>query len=229
MGCDSVAAPELWSRVMEGISDKPCLARLLEHFSALADVRERWRVAYPLPEVLLLVVCGTIASGDDYDDIRDWGEAQLAFLRRFLPYHHGLPCADWLRTLMNRLDPALFSACFMAWVREVRPDAPDLIAIDGKTARRSHDRGTGKQALHLVSAFATNERLVLGQEAVADKSCEQNAIPMLLERLAAAGALEGALVTIDAIACNPTIADVITGSGANFVLAVKENQPSLRD
>jgi hypothetical protein len=98
----------------------------------------------------------------------------------------------------------------------------------GKTSRRSHDRGTGKQALHLVPAFATNERLVLGQEAVADKSCEQNAIPMLLERLAAAGALEGALVTIDAIACNPTIADVITGSGADFVLAVKENQPSLR-
>ena len=119
------------------------------------------------------VVCGTIASCDDYDDIVDWGEAHLAFLRRFLPYFHGLPCADWLRTLMNRLDPALFSACFMAWAREAWPDAPDLVAIDGKTSRRSHDRGAGKQALHLVSAFATNERLVLGQEAVADTSCEQ--------------------------------------------------------
>ena len=212
---------------MEMISDKPCLARLLEHFSALADVRERWRVAYPLPEVLLLVVCGTIASGDDYDDIRDWGEAQLAFLRRFLPYHHGLPCADWLRTLMNRLDPALFSACFMAWVREVRPDAPDLIAIDGKTARRNHDRGTGRQALHLVSAFATNERLVLGQEAVEDTSCEQVAIPALLRRLAEAGALKGALVTIDAIACNPTIAAALVENEADYLLSVKQNQPNL--
>src|SRR4051794_27605608 len=83
---------------MEVISDKPRLARLLDHFSALADAREPWRVAYPLPEMLLLVVCGTIAACDDYDDIRDWGEAHLGFLRRFLPYHHGLPCADWLRT-----------------------------------------------------------------------------------------------------------------------------------
>ena len=213
---------------MKTLSEKPRLRRLLDHFSAMTDLREQWRVAYPLPEVLLLVVCGTIASCDDYDDIVEWGEAHLAFLRRFLPYFHGIPCADWLRTLMNRVDPEVFSTCFMSWVHETWPDAPKLVAIDGKTSRRSHDRGTGKQALHLVSAFATNERLVLGQEAVADKSCEQNAIPMLLERLAAAGVLEGALVTIDAIACNPTIADVITDHGADFVLAVKENQPSLR-
>ena len=206
---------------MKTLCEKPRLRRLLDHFSAVTDPREQWRVAYPLPEVLLLVVCGTIASCDDYDDIVDWGEAHLAFLRRFLPYFHGIPCADWLRTLMNRVDPEVFSTCFMSWVRETWPDAPQLIAIDGKTSRRSHDRGAGKQALHLVSAFATNERLVLGQEAVADKSCEQNAIPTLLERLAAAGALEGALVTIDAIACNPTIADVITGNGADFVLAVR--------
>jgi predicted transposase YbfD/YdcC len=213
---------------MEAFCEKPRLHRLLDHFSAVVDPREQWRVAYPLPEVLLLVVCGTIASCDDYDDIVEWREAHLALLRRFLPYHHGVPCADWRRTLMNRVDPEVFSTCFMSWVRETWPDAPQLIAIDGKTARRSHDRGAGKPALHLVSAFTTNERLVLGQEAVADKSCEQNAISTLLERRAAAGALEGALVTIDAIACNPTIADVITGTRADFVLAVKENQPSLR-
>jgi hypothetical protein len=175
---------------MKTLCEKPRLRRLLDHFSAVTDPREQWRVGYPLPEVLLLVVCGTIASCDDYDDIVDWGEAHLAFLRRFLPYFHGIPCADWLRTLMNRVDPEVFSTCFMSWVHETWPDAPKLVAIDGKTSRRSHDRGTGKQALHLVSAFATNERLVLGQAAVADKSCEQNAIPTLLERLAAAGALE---------------------------------------
>src|SRR3954463_10451861 len=212
---------------MEVISDKPRLARLLDHFSALADAREPWRVAYPLPEMLLLVVGGTIAACDDYDDIRDLGEAPLGFLRRFLPYHHGLPCADWLRTLMNRLDPALFSACFMAWAREVRPDAPDLIAIDGKTSRRSHNRGAGRQALHLVSAFATNERLVLGQEAVEDTSCEQVAIPALLRRLADAGALTGAVVTIDALGCNPTIAAAIVENEADYLLSVKQNQPNL--
>jgi hypothetical protein len=168
---------------MDTLSDKPRLRHLLDHFSAIADTRQSWRVAYPLPEILLLVVCGSIAACDDYDDILEWGQAHLAFLRRVLPYHHGLPCADWLRVLMNRIDPDLFAACFTSWVRELRPDAPDLIAIDGKTSRRTHDRAAGQQALPLVSAFATNERLVLGQEAVGDTSCEQTAIPALLERL----------------------------------------------
>lgn len=213
---------------MEAISEKPRLGSLLKHFSKITDPREKWRVAHPLPEVLLLVVCGTLASCDDYEDIVEWGEMHLAFLRRFQPYHHGIPCADWLRTLMNRIDPELFSACFMAWARELRPDAPDFIALDGKTSRRSHDRGSGRRALHLVSAFATNERLVLGQEAVVDKSCEQEAIPALLERLAASGALAGAVVTIDAIACNPKIAGAIVEHGADYLLAVKDNQPSLQ-
>jgi predicted transposase YbfD/YdcC len=213
---------------METITEKPRLASLLKHFSRLADAREQWRVAYPLPEVLLLVVCGTIASCDDYDDIVEWGETHLAFLRRFRPYHHGIPCADWLRTLMNRIDPELFQACFTAWVLECWPDSPALIALDGKTSRRSHDRRRGREALHLVSAFATNERLVLGQEAVGEASCEQQTIPILLKRLAEAGALGGAVVTIDAIACNPKIAKAITEAGADYVLAVKDNQPSLR-
>ena len=213
---------------MNVIAEKPRLASLLTHFARLSDPRQKWRVAHPLPEVLLLVVCGTIAACDDYDDIVDWGEAHLPFLRRFLPYHHGLPCADWLRTLMNRIDPELFSACFSAWVREWRPDAPALVAVDGKTSRRSHDRRRGRAALHLVSAFATNERLVLGQEAVGEASCEQEAIPDLLQRLVHAGTLAGAVVTIDAIACNPTIAAAITDAGADYVLAVKDNQPSLR-
>jgi len=212
---------------MDGLIERPRLAGLLKHFSGVVDARAEWRVAHPLPEVLLLSVCGTIASCDDYEDIVEWGEGHLEFLRRFQPYHHGVPCADWLRVLMNRIDPGLFSACFMAWAQEVRPDAPALIALDGKTSRRSHDRSAGRQALHLVSAFATNERLVLGQEAVADKSCEQDAIPALLARLAASGALNGAVVTIDAIACTPAIAAAITGHGADYVLAVKANQPSL--
>jgi len=115
----------------------------------------------------------------------------------------------------------------MNWASELRPDARSLIAIDGKTSRRSHDRAAGKSALHLVSAFATHEKLVLGQEAVDAKSNEITAIPALLERLAVSGALADALVTIDAIACNPSIAQTIVDHGADYLLAVKANQPSL--
>lgn len=209
---------------MEEVFAKARTRSLLEHFAAISDARPQWKVAYPLPEVLLLVVSATIASCDDYDDIVAWGAAHLDFLRRFAPYHHGIPCTDWLRVLMNRIDPDLFSACFTAWARELRPDAADLIAIDGKTSRRSHDRSRGKAALHLVSAFATTHNLVLGQEAVGDKSGETDAIPELLARLA----LNGALVTIDAIACNPTIARAITAAGGDYLLAVKGNQPTLQ-
>ena len=212
---------------MDDFGPKPRLRSLLEHFSEIEDPREAWRIAHPLPEVLLLVVCASVASCDDFDDIAVWGENHLAFLRRFLPYHHGIPCARWLNILMNRIDPDLFSACFMSWASELRPDAPGLIALDGKTSRRSHDRATGKAALHLISAFAAHDKLVLGQEAVDAKSNEVTAIPALLGRLAVSGALTGALVTIDAIACNPGIAQAIVGHGADYLLAVKANQPSL--
>src|SRR5437764_3272653 len=213
---------------MDTLLEKPRVRSLLDHFSDIADPREPWRIAHPLREVLLLVVCATIASCDDFDDIAEWGEAHLAFLRRVLPYHFGVPGARWLNILMNRIDLEVFAACFMAWARELRSDPPDVIAIDGKTSRRTHDRSAGKAALHLVSAFATAERLVLGQEAVAGKSCEQEAIPELIDKLAASGTLEGAVVTIDAIACNPKIAANITDAGAHYVLAVKDNQPSLK-
>src|ERR1700751_2577677 len=119
-------------------AEKSRLRALLDHFSIIEDTREPWRVAYPLQEVLLLVVCGTVADCDDYEGIAQWGEAHLPFLRRFLPYHHGVPCARWLTILMNRIDPALFSAAFTGWVRETWPDRLDLVAIDGKNSRRSH-------------------------------------------------------------------------------------------
>jgi predicted transposase YbfD/YdcC len=212
---------------MPKTDDKPRLRLLLDHFALIEDDREPWRVAHPLPEVLLVVVCGTIAAGDDFEDIADWGEDNLAFLRRFLPYHHGVPGARWLRMLMNRIDPGLFAECFRAWAAALRPDAADLVAIDGKTSRGSHDRGKGRAALHLVSAFATRERLVIGQEAVAEGSCEQETIPLLLERLAAAGSLDGALVTIDAIACNPKVAKAVIDADADYLIAVKANQPGL--
>ena len=100
-----------------GFGEKSRLGALLDHFSRIEDKREPHRIAYPLSEVLLLVVCGTIADCDDYDAIGFWGEEHLDFLRRFLPYHHGVPTGRWLTLLMNRINPALFSACFTDWVR----------------------------------------------------------------------------------------------------------------
>lgn len=214
--------------IVQDVADKPRLKALLEHFSTIEDPREPWRVAHPLPEVLFLVVCGTICDCDDYDSIADWGAAHLDFLRRYLAYDHGVPGGRWLTILMNRIDPGLFAAAFTAWVRETWPDKADFVAIDGKTSRRSHDRGIGRAPLHLVSAFATTSRLVLGQEAVADTSSETTAIPVLVERLGQDGGLAGALVSIDAIATNPTIAAAIRDQEADYLLAVKANQPTLK-
>jgi predicted transposase YbfD/YdcC len=209
------------------------LAALLEHFAAVEDPRDVRRISHRLDEILLLVVCGTIADCDDYEDIAAWGAAHLDFLRRHLPYAHGVPGERWLTILMNRINPALFAAAFAAWVRESWPDKAALVAIDGKTSRRSGSRGrwdgAGKSApLHLVSAFATTARLVLANEAVPDKGSELAAIPLLLERLGAEDGLKGALVSIDAIATNEDVARAIAAQGADWLLAVKANQPTLR-
>lgn len=199
------------------------LRSLLDHFAVISDPRDPPKVRYPLREVLFLVVSATIADCEDYDEIALWGRNHLDFLRGFSEFHFGTPCADWLRVVMNRIDPALFQACFTSWARALRPDAPKLIALDGKTSRRSHDRSAGRKALHLVSAWATTERLVLAQEAVDEKENECAAIPDVLDRLD----LEGAVVTIDAIACNPAVAKAITERGGDYLLAVKANQPTL--
>jgi predicted transposase YbfD/YdcC len=208
---------------MPALSPAPSLRLLLDHFAAIRDWRQPCKVMYPLHEVLLLVVCGTIACGDDYDDIVDWGEAHLQLLRRFCEFHFGIPCADWLRVVMNRIDPGLFADCFTAWVAATVPGKIDLVAIDGKTSRRSHDRAASKLPLHLVSAFASHGHLVLGQQAVDEKANEIIAIPELIARIK----VEGALVSVDAIGCNPRVADAIIAAKADYLLAVKDNQPTL--
>jgi predicted transposase YbfD/YdcC len=172
--------------------------------------------------------CDHIAACDDCDHIAAWGEAHLDFLRRHLPYANGVLGGRWPTILMNRINPALFPAVFTAWVRGTWPDRPDFVAIDGKTSRRGHDRAVGVEPIHLVSAFATTSRLVLGQEAVPSKANELTAIPVLLARLAEQDGLRGALVSIDAIAANGMIAKAIRDAGADYLLAVKANQPSLR-
>jgi predicted transposase YbfD/YdcC len=203
------------------------LALLLQHFAKISDDRESWRVAYPLKEVLLLVTCATIASCDDFEAIVSWGEHHLAFLRRFSDFHHGVPCARWLRDLMNRIDPALFARCFEAFVASMWPNKHDFIAIDGKTARRTHDKSKGLKALHTLSAYATNARLTLAQLSVPEKTNEITAIPDLLDTLAEAGQLAGAVVTIDAMGCQVDIAQKILDHDAHYVLALKGNQPTL--
>jgi hypothetical protein len=201
---------------------------LLDHFAVVEDPRDERRILHPLPEILLLVVCGTIADCDDYEDIAAWGAAHIGFLRKHLPYAHGVPGERWLTILMNRINPALFAAAFEGWVRESWPEKAGFVAIDGKTSRRSHDRGAGAGPLHLVSAFATTARLVLAAEAVPDKAGELAAIPLLLDRLGTEGGLKDALVSIDAIATNAGIARAIAAQGADWLLAVKANQPTLR-
>lgn len=203
------------------------VALLLKHFSNLADEREPWRVAYPLAEVLLLLTCATIASCDDFDDIVAWGKHHLDFLRRFAPFHYGVPCERWLRTLVNRVDPLTFGRCFEGWIEALWPGRHDLIAIDGKTSRRTHDKRKGLKALHTLSAYATNARLTLAQLSVPEKTNEITAIPELLNHLAEAGQLEGALVTIDAMGCQVEIAAKIVAHKADFLLALKGNHPIL--
>src|SRR5450631_1756253 len=203
------------------------LAVLLQHFSDLDDSREPWRVMYPLKEVLLLVTCATIASCDDFDEIAEWGEHNLDFLRRFSDYHHGIPCERWLRSLFNRVDPTLFARCFENWVATQWPGRHEFIAIDGKTARRTHDRRRGLKALHTLSAYATSARLTLAQLSVPEKTNEITAIPDLLDHLAQNKQLEGALVTIDAMGCQVDIADKIVAHKADYLLALMGNQPTL--
>lgn len=196
---------------------------ILDHFSALTDPRQGWRVLYPLPEILLLVLCATLSGMEDFVEIRLWGEQRLDFLRRFLPYERGIPAHDTLNDVINELDAELFKTCFSTWVETLREQDPDIIAIDGKTSRRTHARRKGREPLHLVSAWAARQRLVLGQEATADKSNEITAIPLLLERLE----LRGALVTIDAMGTQTDIAEKIVERGGDYLLALKANRPLL--
>ncbi len=192
-------------------------AAFLDHFSGLRDPRQPWKVAFPLPEILLVVLCGTLAGAQNFVEIRHWAGHKLDFLRRLLPFQRGVPSHDTLNDVMNALDARLFSECFTTWVESLRAAEPDIVAIDGQTSRRAH--AADAHPLHLVSAWATRQRLVIGQQATDAKSNEITAIPLLLERLE----LTGALVTIDAMGCQRGIAETIRSRGADYLLALKDN------
>jgi hypothetical protein len=199
----------------------PTPVSILDQFAALRDPRQTWRVVYPLPEILLLVLCATLSGMEDFVEIRLWGEQRLGFLRRFLPYERGLPAHDTLNDVMNAVDPDLFKTCFTNWVEALRDGEGDIIAIDGKTSRRSHARAKGRDPLHLVSAWASRQRLVLAQQAVEQKSNEITAIPLLCERLQ----LAGALVTIDALGTRNDIAEAIVARGGDYLLSSRPTGP----
>ena len=196
----------------------------LRHFADLPDPRQRGKVVYPLEEVLLLCLLAVLAGAETFVDIARFGGKKLDLLRRFRRFRCGTPSHDHLGDIFATLDAEAFQRCFVAWVAAITGVPCGVIAIDGKTVRRSGHKSRGKAPIHIVSAFAARQRLVLGQTKVADKSNEIVAIPKLLDMLA----IEGAIVTIDAMGCQREIASKIIDKKADYVLALKGNQGSLR-
>jgi predicted transposase YbfD/YdcC len=196
----------------------------LNHFNDLPDPRQRGKVTYPLDEVLLLALLAVLAGAESFVEIARFGEKKLDLLRRFRPFRDGTPSHDHLGDIFAALDAGQFQRCFVAWVAALTGVPVGVVAIDGKTVRRSGGKA-GKGAIHMVSAFAASQRLVLGQVKVAEKSNEIVAIPKLLELLA----IEGAIVTIDAMGCQRAIARKIIEKKADYVFGLKGNQGSLRD
>src|SRR5581483_3431553 len=197
----------------------------LEHFENLADPRQRGKVIYPLDEVLLLCLLAVLAGAETFVDIARFGEKKLDLLRRFRPFCDGTPSHDHLGDIFATLDAEQFQRCFVSWVAALTGTAAEVIAIDGKTLRRSYQKKGAKMPIHMVSAFAARQRLVLGQVKVAEKSNEIVAIPKLLDMMA----IEGAIVSIDAMGCQRDIATRILAKNADYVLALKGNQGTLRE
>lgn len=197
----------------------------LEHFQDLRDSRQLGKVVYPLDEVLLLSLVAVLAGAEAFTDIARFGQKKLELLRRFRPFRDGTPPHDTLGDIFASLDAEKFQECFVSWVASITGTPRGVIAIDGKTVRRSGSKKNAKDPIHVVSAFAARQRLVLGQVKVDEKSNEIVAIPKLLDLLV----IEEAIVTIDAMGCQRDIAAKIIDKKADYVLALKGNQGSLRE
>ncbi len=196
---------------------------VLDFFTTVEDPRQRGKVVYRLDEILLVVLAGCLAGADNMVEMAGWARLNLGSLQQIRPFARGVPSHDTLTDVVNALDPGTFEECFEAWIGAIRPDAPDLIAIDGKTSRRTGDARTGRRPLHTLSAFAREQRLVLAQEVVDGKSGERTLIPSRLDKLR----LMGSLVTIDAAGSYRPIAEQSVEAGADYLLAIKANQPRL--
>lgn len=198
-------------------------ARMQDHFAELTDPRRR-EVIYPLVNVVVIAVCAVICGADDFVAIARFGRTKRQWLSRFLDLSAGIPSHDRFNAIFAAIKPAEFEKCLLSWITALHEISDgQLIAIDGKTLRRSFDTADNRAAIHMVSAWATVNQISLGQVVVDAKSNEITAIPKLLQMLE----LSGALVTIDAMGCQTEIAQQIAGAGADYCLAVKGNQPTL--
>jgi predicted transposase YbfD/YdcC len=200
-------------------------AQIERHFAGLTDPRRR-KVTYPLINIVTIALCAVIAGADDFVTIAAWGRQKRAWLARFLDLSAGIPSHDRFNAIFRAIKPAEFEKCLLGWITSLHEiTAGQVVAIDGKTLRRSFDAAAGKSAIHMVSAWATANHISLGQVVVDQKSNEITAIPKLLGILD----VSGCLVTIDAMGCQTAIAEKIVAVGADYVLATKGNQPTLHD
>lgn len=211
-----------FSGYLAPMSDEP-YAQIKDHFAGLTDPRRR-KVTYPLINIVTIALCAVIAGADDFVTIAAWGRQKRAWLARFLDLQSGIPSHDRFNALFKAIKPEEFERCLLSWVTSLHEvTAGQLIAIDGKTLRQSFDKADAKSAIHMVSAWATANQISLGQVIVDQKSNEITAIPKLLELLD----VSGCLVTIDAMGCQAEVAGKIIEEKADYVLAVKGNQPTL--
>ena len=198
-------------------------ARIKNHFASLTDPRRR-KVTYPLINIVAIALCAVIAGADDFVTIAAWGRQKRAWLARFLDMTSGIPSHDRFNAVFKAIKPDEFERCLLSWITSLHEvTAGQVVAIDGKTLRQSFDKADAKSAIHMVSAWATANHISLGQVVVDQKSNEITAIPKLLELLD----VSGCLVTIDAMGCQAEIAGQIIEGKADYVLAVKANQPTL--
>ncbi|MBI3971763.1 MAG: ISAs1 family transposase [Chloroflexi bacterium] len=206
--------------------EQPVGPSLREHFAAVPDPRIDRTKRHQLLDIMTSAICAVLCGADSWVDVELFGQAKLTWLRTFLTLPNGLPSHDTFGRVFAALDPQRFEQGFLSWVRAIVTHTDgEVVALDGKTWRRSHDRGADQGALHLVSAWAETNRLVLGQVAVEAKSNASTALPVLLQVLA----LQGCIVTIDAIGCQTAIARTIVDQGGDDVLALKANQPTRHD
>jgi predicted transposase YbfD/YdcC len=196
-------------------------ATIIEHFADLEDPREDSGKRHPLVNILTIALCGAVCGADSWVDIELFGESKQQWFAEFLDMSNGVPSHDTFGRVFSLLDAEQFQSCFINWVQAVCEVLEgQVVALDGKTLRRSHNRATGKAAIHMVSAWAAENQVVLGQIKVDDKSNEITAIPALLDLLD----VSGCIVTIDAIGCQKKIAQEIVDQGADYILALKSNQ-----
>src|SRR5919202_805784 len=199
------------------------LQALIAELASIEDPRCAWKVEHRLLDILVIAVCAVLGEAESFEDIARYGRCKREWLGGFLELPNGIPSHDTFRRVLTLVDPDAFERCFLGWVRAVfRPDAgaPRQVAIDGKTVRRSFDLRKGHSPLHLVSAYATEHGLVLAQRATGTEGGELAVIPELLDGLD----LEGCLVSLDALACQPGIAERIVGRGGDYLLALKGNR-----